>query len=120
MARQTCKLLQTCVRIGTIAEVAMLQVLAEEILPALERLRKEKGNYMQYQAAEATLDRLKRFVHGYHYVSALKHALPFPGHIWLAMDSLNMLLRAGFAGLAEVGIAVSLQFCMSADWHPLP
>ena len=50
------------------------QVLAEEILPALERLRREKGNYMQYQAAEATLDRLQRFVHGYQYVNAQKYS----------------------------------------------
>ena len=50
----------------------MSQVLAEEILPALERLRREKGNYMQYQATEATLDRLRRFVHAYQYVGAQK------------------------------------------------
>ena len=48
-----------------------LQVLSEEILPQLERLRREKGEYMQFQAAESMLDRLRRFVQAYQYVSAL-------------------------------------------------
>ena len=55
-----------------------VQVLSEEILPALERLRREKGSYMAYQAAEATLDRLRRFVQGYTYVSALRCVMSIP------------------------------------------
>lgn len=46
------------------------QVLTEDILPALERLRREKGVYQQYQAAEATLDHLQRFVVAHRYVAA--------------------------------------------------
>ncbi|KAK9805921.1 hypothetical protein WJX73_005152 [Symbiochloris irregularis] len=46
-------------------------VLAEEILPSLERLRREKGEYMQFQAAELMLDRLRRFVKAYSYTQAL-------------------------------------------------
>ena len=65
-----------------------MQVLGEEILPALERLRREKGSYMQYQAAEATLDRLRRFVHGYHYVSALKCVILHPSFILFLSTSI--------------------------------
>ena len=63
-------------RAGTLGQPAYtgdttsMQVLNEDILPALERLRKEKGAYMQYQAAEATLDRLTRFVAAHRYVTA--------------------------------------------------
>ena len=40
---------------------AAVQVLAEDIVPALEKLRKEKGQYMEWQAANANLDRQRRF-----------------------------------------------------------
>ena len=47
----------------------------EDILPALERLRKEKAAYNQYQAAQDTLDRLSRFVAAHRYVTAQQCAL---------------------------------------------
>lgn len=42
----------------------------EEILPACERLRREKGQYMEWQAANANADRLRRFCVAYRYVEA--------------------------------------------------
>ena len=38
-----------------------LQLLQEDILPALEKLRKERGQFMEWQAAEAKLSHLRRF-----------------------------------------------------------
>ncbi|KAK9829006.1 hypothetical protein WJX72_003368 [[Myrmecia] bisecta] len=46
------------------------RVLAEDILPALEKLRREKGQYMEWQAASANLDRLRRFCIAWRYVEA--------------------------------------------------
>lgn len=46
------------------------QVMNEEILPACERLRREKGQYMEWQAANANADRLRRFCVAYRYVEA--------------------------------------------------
>ncbi len=48
----------------------MRQVMNEEILPACERLRREKGQYMEWQAANANADRLRRFCVAYRYVQA--------------------------------------------------
>ena len=47
-----------------------LQVLNEDILPALEKLRTERSQYMQWQAASAQQDRLKRFCVAYQYHQA--------------------------------------------------
>ena len=44
------------------------QVLKEEILPALERLRREKGQFLEWQAANANIDRLRRFCVAYRIV----------------------------------------------------
>jgi structural maintenance of chromosome 2 len=41
-----------------------------EILPALEKLRKERTQYMQWANGNAELDRLKRFCIAYEYVQA--------------------------------------------------
>lgn len=49
---------------------AWLQVMNEEILPACERLRREKGQYMEWQAANANADRLRRFCVAFRYVEA--------------------------------------------------
>ncbi|EIE18219.1 RecF/RecN/SMC protein [Coccomyxa subellipsoidea C-169] len=46
------------------------KVMNEEILPACERLRREKGQYMEWQAANANADRLRRFCVAYRYVQA--------------------------------------------------
>jgi chromosome segregation ATPase len=50
-----------------------LQVLHEDILPALEKLRKEKGQYMEWQAADAKLGHLKRFCAAYRYQEAQRY-----------------------------------------------
>ena len=43
-------------------------MLKEEILPALERLRREKGQFLEWQAANANIDRLRRFCVAYRIV----------------------------------------------------
>ncbi|XP_015877794.3 structural maintenance of chromosomes protein 2-2 [Ziziphus jujuba] len=47
-------------------------LLDQEILPALEKLRKERTQYMQWSNGNAELDRLKRFCIAYEYVQAEK------------------------------------------------
>ena len=51
-----------------------MQVLAEDIVPALDKLRKEKGQYMEWQAANANLDRQRRFCVAYHWEEKQKYA----------------------------------------------
>ncbi|KAJ7982522.1 Structural maintenance of chromosomes protein [Quillaja saponaria] len=46
------------------------KLLDMEILPALEKLRKERTHYMQWANGNAELDRLKRFCIAYEYVQA--------------------------------------------------
>ncbi|XP_022736180.1 structural maintenance of chromosomes protein 2-1-like isoform X2 [Durio zibethinus] len=46
------------------------KLLHQEILPALEKLRKERTQYMQWANGNAELDRLKRFCVAYEYVQA--------------------------------------------------
>ncbi|KAF5805595.1 putative transcription factor bZIP family [Helianthus annuus] len=48
------------------------KLLEHEILPALEKLRKERMQYMQWSNGNAELDRLKRFCIAYEYVQAEK------------------------------------------------
>ncbi|CAL5366934.1 unnamed protein product [Camellia sinensis] len=48
------------------------KLLDQEILPALEKLRKEKMQYMQWANGIAELDRIKRFCIAYEYVQAEK------------------------------------------------
>ncbi|XP_060203368.1 structural maintenance of chromosomes protein 2-1-like [Lycium barbarum] len=48
------------------------KLLDQEILPALEKLRKERMQYMQWANGNAELDRLKRFCVAYEYVQAEK------------------------------------------------
>ncbi len=52
------------------SEFLSLQVMNEEILPACERLRREKGQYMEWQAESAKLDSLRRFCIAHRYVQA--------------------------------------------------
>ncbi|KAF4364905.1 hypothetical protein F8388_020619 [Cannabis sativa] len=47
-------------------------LLDQEILPALEKLRRERTQYMQWANGNAELDRLKRFCIAYDYVQAEK------------------------------------------------
>lgn len=46
------------------------KLLDQEILPALEKLRKERMQYMQWANGSAELDRLRRFCIAYGYVQA--------------------------------------------------
>lgn len=46
------------------------KLLDQEILPAMEKLRKERMQYMQWANGNAELDRLKRFCIAYEYVQA--------------------------------------------------
>lgn len=46
------------------------KLLDKEILPALEKLRKERMQYMQWANGSAELDRLRRFCIAYEYVQA--------------------------------------------------
>jgi len=48
------------------------KLLDQEILPALEKLRKERMQYMQWANGNSELDRLKRFCIAYDYVQAVK------------------------------------------------
>lgn len=48
------------------------KLLDQEILPALEKLRKEKMQYIQWANGNAELDRMKRFCIAYEYVQAEK------------------------------------------------
>lgn len=45
------------------------KVLEEDILPALEKLRIDRAEYMSWAAANQDIDRLKRFVIAYEYIS---------------------------------------------------
>ena len=47
-------------------------LLDQEILPALEKLRRERTQYMQWANGNAELDRLKRFCIAYEYIQAEK------------------------------------------------
>ncbi|KAI3517569.1 hypothetical protein L1887_16784 [Cichorium endivia] len=55
---------------GKVDEINKL--LDQEILPALQKLRKERMQYMQWSNGNAELDRLKRFCIAYEYVEAEK------------------------------------------------
>ena len=47
-----------------------LQVLTEDILPALDKLRQEKVQYMQWQNANKSQEKLMRFCIAYRYLQA--------------------------------------------------
>ena len=53
------------------------KMLAEEILPALEKLKKEKVDYLQWQDASSNLDRLKRYVIAHEYTTKLQCVVDF-------------------------------------------
>ena len=56
--------------------ILLSQVMHEEILPACERLRREKGQYMEWQAESAKLDSLRRFCIAHRYVQAQRLKTP--------------------------------------------
>lgn len=45
-------------------------VLNQDILPALDKLRKERAQYMQWSSGNVQLERLKRFCIAYQYTGA--------------------------------------------------
>lgn len=45
-------------------------MLTEDISPALDKLRREKVQYMEWQKASDSLDRLRRYCVAYRYVEA--------------------------------------------------
>lgn len=49
---------------------SMVKVLNEDILPALEKLRKDKDQYYRWQTVTADLDVLRRFCIAYKYAEA--------------------------------------------------
>lgn len=53
-----------------------MQVLAEDIVPALDKLRKEKADYARYQQAKVDLDRLGQFTIAHTYHLELRSAPP--------------------------------------------
>ena len=59
----------------------MHQVLNEDILPALEKLRREKDQYYQWQAATANLDVLRRFCIAYKHVEAQRYLVQHASHV---------------------------------------
>ena len=50
------------------------KVMNEDILPACERLRREKAQFMEWQAASSNVDRLRRFCVGHRYTEAQRCA----------------------------------------------
>ena len=52
----------------------VVQVLTEDIVPALDKLRKEKGQYHEWQNASSNLDSLRRFCVAYKYEEAKRCA----------------------------------------------
>jgi structural maintenance of chromosome 2 len=47
------------------------QLLEEDILPALEKLRKERGDYMRWASSNDKLERLRRFCVAFEYIKAV-------------------------------------------------
>ncbi len=77
------------------------RVLAEDIMPALDKLRKEKVQYMEWQNATASLDRLRRFCVAHQYAEAA--ALRGAGEADVARAA------AGVAELEAAGAALEAE-----------
>lgn len=52
------------------APAPLIQVLTEDISPALDKLRGEKKQYMEWQNATQGLEKLRRFCVAYRYTEA--------------------------------------------------
>ncbi|KAL3142692.1 Structural maintenance of chromosomes protein 2-1 [Trebouxia sp. C0009 RCD-2024] len=79
------------------------KVLHDDILPALEKLRKEKGQYMEWQAADAKLGHLKRFCAAYRYQEAQRLHEDGQGEI----NSVKAKIEEG--GEAQAGLEAEMQ-----------
>ena len=109
------KMLNTCLS-------SELQVLQEDILPALEKLRKEKGQYMEWQAADAKLGHLKRFCAAYRYQEA-QRSVPcrhtcITSHGWLyvhAVLAMSLQLMQHFYGCCQPSAFVRHVTCSEHD-----
>ena len=67
------------------------KLLADEILPALEKLRRERAQYQAWQQGTADIDRLKRFCLAYEFTLAEKatsHALENVGKVKAEIEAL--------------------------------
>jgi len=69
------------------------QVLSEDIIPALERLRKERGAYQECEAAKAGLKRLERYCVAYRWQEKQKCAEQAACHA-LKISIKGLLLEA--------------------------
>lgn len=67
------------------------QLLEDDILPALEKLRKERGEYMKWMSANDKLERLKRFCLAHEYSRADAARAEAAG----GTDTLRQQARAG-------------------------
>ena len=48
-------------------------MLSDDIMPALDKLRKEKAQFNDWQNASASLERLERFCVAYKYIEAKRY-----------------------------------------------
>ena len=62
----------TCLPAGRPYCFPCLQVLTEDILPALDKLRQEKSQYIKWQSATKSQEKLMRFCAAFRYMEALK------------------------------------------------
>lgn len=51
------------------------KVLSEDIMPALDKLRREKVQYMEWQNANSKMERLQRFCVAYKYMEAKEYVI---------------------------------------------
>lgn len=88
------------------------QVLTEDISPALDKLRREKVQYMEWQNATNSLEKLRRFCVAYKYVEAERCAV-----LRCAMDAGGEGLR-GAAGVLSAAPGVgSGTLCNPSQHH---
>ncbi|KAK9836025.1 hypothetical protein WJX81_006911 [Elliptochloris bilobata] len=78
-------------------------VLKEEILPALERLRREKGQFLEWQAANANIDRLRRFCVAYRIVETERRQADRQAEVGAGQARLGELAAAAAEAEAEAG-----------------
>jgi hypothetical protein len=85
------------------------QVLTEDILPALDKLRREKVQYMEWQNANKSQEKLLRFCVAYRYKEAQR---------WAAQRrccGCRALLPAGRSELACCSALVCLEGCLDSS-----
>ena len=90
----------------------MTQLLEDDILPALEKLRKERGDYMRWASSNDKLERLRRFCVAYEYVKAVAAKHPsMTVHFYPAGHGFNCDQRGSFnADSAKLARSRTLEF----------